>query len=180
MTAHKFLSHGAIGPLSGFTWPVPAGGEPGAWVEAVGPLVLCARGVHVCRAFELAHWVHDELWEVETDGEQLDGVDCIVVQRARLTRRIDSWNATGRRRFGDACIEHAAVQAGPESSDEVRALLDDARFMSEGGDAALTAFTAAVAVSRSSADAVLESAYRRERAWQSAWLADQLLTPRPA
>lgn len=181
MMTHKFLAKGAVGPLSGFAWPVPRSGAPGAWVEAVGPLELCARGVHVCRTFELAHWIHDdELWEVEADGDQIEGLDCIVVRRARLVRRIDAWSGGGRRSFGDACVEHAAAQVGAAPTDGVRDLLDDARFMVGSGYVALTAFTAALAVSRSSAEAAAEGAYRLERAWQSAWIAEQLLTPRPA
>jgi hypothetical protein len=179
MMTHKFLAKGAIGPLSGFAWPVPGSGAPGAWVETVGPLALCARGVHVCRTRDLAHWIHDELWEVEAEGDQIEGLDCIVVQRARLVRRIDEWSAVGGRRFADACVEHAAAQAGPARADGTDGLLDDARFMATHGYIALGAFTAAVAVSRSGADAMADEAYRLERAWQSAWIADQLLAPEP-
>src|SRR5258708_6519958 len=105
MMTHKFLAKGALGPLSGFAWPVPQGGAAGAWVEAVGPLALCARGVHVCRTSDLAHWIHDELWEVEADGDRIEGLDCVVVRRARLVRRIDDWGAAGGRRFADASVE---------------------------------------------------------------------------
>jgi hypothetical protein len=177
MKTHKFLATGAVGPLSGFAWPVPGNGAPGAWVEASGPLVPCAHGVHVCRTFDLAHWIHDELWAVEAEGEQIDGVDCIVVQRARLVRRVERWNGAGRGKFANACVEHAAAQAGLNPAHEIRELLDDARFMSASGEIALSAFTAALAVSRSSAEAAVESAYRLERTWQSAWLAEQLLAP---
>ena len=60
MTSYKFLAKGAIGPLSGHVWP-----EPGRWLEASGPLVVCSRGIHVCRPEDLAHWLHDELWQVD-------------------------------------------------------------------------------------------------------------------
>jgi hypothetical protein len=175
---YKFLAAGARGPLSGFAWPVPGRGAPGAWVEVDGPLAPCARGVHVCRAFELAHWIHEELWELETAGDPVGGLDCIVVPRARLLRRIDEWSGPGGRRFADACIDHAAAQAGPAPADGVRALLEDARLMSGHGYIALGAFTAAVVVGRLDSVEAPEGAYRRERAWQSAWIADQLLTPR--
>ena len=181
MMTHKFLAKGALGPLSGFAWPVPdSGGAPGAWVEAVGPLALCARGVHVCRPVDLAHWIHDDLWEVEAEGDSMDGIDCVVVRRARLVRRVAEWSADGARRFALACVERAAAQAGAAPDDGVRGLLDDARVMSTNGYIALAAFTAAVAVSRVGAGGTVEAAYRHERAWQSAWIADQLLAPRSA
>jgi hypothetical protein len=176
MRTHKFLAKGAVGSLSGFAWPVPGHGTPGAWVEAAGPLAVCARGVHVCRPFELAHWLHDELWEVEAEGDPIDGLDCIVVPRARLVRRVDAWSGAGGRSFAGACVERAASQAGADPVGETRALLDDARFMADGGYVALAAFIAAVAVSRSADDAVTGTVYRRERAWQSAWITDQMLS----
>jgi len=172
---HKFLATGALGPLSGFAWSVPRGGAPGPWVEVDGPLAPCTRGIHVCRTLDLAHWLHDELWELEAAGDQVDGLDCIVVRRARLVRRIDAWGGLEGRRFAEACVEHAAEQAGPAPAGGVRDLLDDARFMSTSGYVALGAFIAAVVVSRLGAEAGPEGAYRRERAWQSAWIARELL-----
>lgn len=176
MVTHKFLAQGARGPVSGFAWPRARGDAPAAWVEVEGPLTQCARGVHVCRTFDLAHWIHDELWELEADGDQIEGTDCIVVRRARLVRRIDAWGAPATLRFAEACVEHAVAHVGPATAVAVRELLDDARFMATNGYVALSAFTAALVVSRASADA--DPAYRRERAWQSAWIADQVLEPR--
>jgi hypothetical protein len=169
---HKFLAKGARGPLSGFAWPTPAGGAPGAWIEIEGPLGECRRGVHVCDAPDLAHWIHDELWELETDGDWIAGTDCVVVRRARLVRRIDAWSAAAQR-FADACIEHASSQAAARP--DVVELLDDARMMAANGYAAMCAYTSAVAVGRSSADREIDAHYRRERAWQSKWIADHCL-----
>jgi len=172
---HKFLGKGAVGPLSGFPWPMPGNRAAGAWVESTGPLALCASGIHICRASDLAHWIHEELWEVEADGDQLDGFDCVVVQRARLVRRIDEWSGAGGQRFAKACVEHAAAQAGPSPADAIGGLFEDADFMSANGYIALAAYTTALAVSRLHAEAETEAAYRRERAWQSAWIAHELL-----
>src|SRR5689334_4079735 len=82
MSAYKFLAKGARGPISGFEWPSSYTGGPGPWVEVEGELGLCTNGYHVCRPLDLAHWLHDELWELETQGEQLEGLDCLVVRRA--------------------------------------------------------------------------------------------------
>ena len=182
MVTYKFLAKGGLGPLSGFAWPVPQdglGGLPGAWVEVTGPLAPCVRGVHVCRSVDLAHWIHDELWEIEADGEPLDGLDCLVVPRARLVHRVDAWSNGGGQRFAEACIEHAEAGAPAPLAEALRALLDDARLMAANGYLALASFTAAVAVARSDADGSREGGYRRERAWQSAWIADELLRPEP-
>jgi len=173
MKAHKFLATGARGPLSGFAWPTPRGDSKGTWVEAEGALLQCSRGVHVCRPLDLAHWIHDELWEVETSGDEVDGLDCIVVRRARLVRRMDAWGVNGRQRFASACVEHAAAQVTETVADGVRQLLDDARFMATNGYVTISAYTAALAVGRIVSQE--PSAYRREREWQSAWIASELL-----
>jgi hypothetical protein len=175
MMMHKFLATGARGPLSNFAWPAPVSRAPGAWVEVDGPLSPCRRGVHACRPFDLAHWIHDELWELEVGGEQTAGLDCLVVQRARLVRRIDAWSEQTQR-FAQACVEHAAALVEPVHFDVVRALLDDARSMATGGYVAMSAFTAALAVSR--LPAASSSTYREERAWQSAWIVNELLAAR--
>jgi len=169
MKAHKFLASGGHGPFSGFAWPLPAGDEPGAWVTAEGRLAPCARGVHVCRADDLAHWIHDELWEVETSGESIEGTDCLIVRGARLVRRIDSW-AEGRHGFALACIDHALAEAGAGAAGAVRDLLEDARQMVGYGYPSLAAYTAAVAVGRARGGDPA-STFRDERAWQSAWIA---------
>jgi len=169
MMAHKFLASGGHGPFSGFAWPLPAGGAPGAWVSAEGPLEPCARGVHVCRAIDLAHWIHDELWEVETSGESIVGADCLIVRGARLVRRIDAW-ADGRHRFAQASIDHAVAEIGAGAAGPVRELLEDARQMAGYGYPSLAAYTAAVAVGRARGGDPA-STFRDERAWQSAWIA---------
>jgi hypothetical protein len=173
---HKFLAQGALGPISGHAWSIPRDGAPGEWVQARGPLSNCANGVHVCRREDLAHWLHEELWELEVDGEEIAGVDCLVVRRARLVRRIEAWDAPGKRRFVDACIAHAFEQARSTGAEEVRDLLDDALLMASMTDGApMAAYTTAVAVSRRGRPEGAEDAYRRERAWQSAWIARELL-----
>jgi hypothetical protein len=174
MTAYKFLARGAAGPISGFAWPVPRGAA-GAWIEVEGPLALCARGVHVCRAGDLAHWLHDELWVVEVDGDQIEGIDCIVVRRARLVRRVDGWIDGGASRLAKACLERAAGLAGPTPGPLVAGILDDARMAAEHGFAAVTAFSAALAVARLGDAAEAERSYRDERSWQSAWIAREIL-----
>jgi hypothetical protein len=175
MTKYKFLAKGAVGPITGFSWPLPPVGAPGAWVEVDGPLVPCARGVHVCRSVDLPHWLHDELWETETDGEQLAALDCLVVRRARLVRRIDAWSRGGAARFADACIEHAIARVGSAPGTTVSGFLADAHEAVAEGYLAIGAFCAALAVARSSPGEEQEAAYRHERVWQAGWITGELL-----
>jgi hypothetical protein len=94
--AWKFLDEIGRGMVSGHTWPVPGpDGLPGAWVEAGGPLEVCARGVHACRIDDLGWWLSAQLWEVELDGEQLADTHAVVAERGRLVRPVDGWPGVG-------------------------------------------------------------------------------------
>lgn len=174
LSVFKFLAAGARAPLTGFVWPVPAGAAAASWVETSGPLVPCERGVHVCRVDDLPYWLHDELWQMQVDGEQHAGVDCIVVRRARLLRRIDGWQRDAARSFAQACAQHAA-EALAAAPDELRAgaegYVDDARECAAAGLVALAAFSAAVAIGKHVPAERAVQAYRAERAWQADWLA---------
>jgi hypothetical protein len=182
MTTYKFLATGAIGPLSGFAWPAPlSGGGASAWVEVEGPLEPCVRGVHVCRPVDLAHWLHEELWETETEGDSLEALDCLVVRRARLVRRVEAWSADGAARFADACRAHALAVAAHTDDTTVHAFIEDARLGASEGYFAVAAYCTALAVAKLAPAAEYEEAYRRERAWQGAWIAGELIeASRPA
>jgi len=129
----------------------------------------------VCRTIDLAHWLHEELWQVEADGDQLEGLDCIVVRRARLLRRIDAWTDGGAARFADACIAHAAMLAGSDLDAAIRQFLDDAKDAASAGYLAVSAFCATLAVSKLVPSGERESAFRRERAWQGSWITTELI-----
>jgi hypothetical protein len=156
VSVYKFLARGAVAPFSGVPW------TPSTWIEAA----------HVCRPGDLAHWLHDELWAVEVDGVRVDGIDCVIVQRARLGTRFDGWHEGGAARFGTACAERAAAQVA-DAPAELRALADDAATAVTYGYPAVAAHAAALAIARHHTDPA--AAYRRERAWQSAWIARDLL-----
>jgi hypothetical protein len=171
---HKFLTRGGLGPLSGFEWPSPSAGGA-AWVEVEGPLELCVRGLHVCRDIDLAHWVHDELWQLEATGEQQAGIDCLIVRRARLVRRIDAWSDGGAVHFADACIERARQLTALAGDAVVRGFVADSEATAEAGHFAGSAYIAAFAVAKLSQPDEQERVFRRERAWQSQWIASEVL-----
>jgi len=176
--AYKFLAAGAVGAVSEFAWPTPEHGLPGAWVEATLPLQLCTSGVHACRAEELAHWLHEELWIVELDGETLEGVDSVVAPRARLVRHVDAWVQGGADRFARAARDHAAelVSAAPLAMQtRLTEYVADSSWHLPHGSTALAAFCAAMAVAWLHGGTRFETVgYRSERLWQSRFIVEDL------
>ena len=107
MKAYKFLALGSTGRFSEFSWPRPAGAEPGAWVAAAEGLEDCRHGVHACRRGQLLDWIDDELWEIELDGEIVVGEAMVVAERGRLLRQIEQWDGPTAQEFADACAWRA-------------------------------------------------------------------------
>ena len=103
MKAFKFLSPGAVGLFSEFTWP-PAG----EWIETRQPLADCLAGVHAVRFEQLLDWIDDELWEVELDGAIAERDGMLVAQRGRLVRRVEQWDEAAARSFAAACAGRSA------------------------------------------------------------------------
>lgn len=172
---YKFLARGAVGPISRVQWPQPIDGAPGAWLGGDGPLVQCRSGVHLMRRDDLAYWLHDELWLVELDGNRADGIDCVLAERARLVRRIDAWHEGAMNRFAAAARDHLvelAATAPAKSYERVAAIIGDTSRRLALGTYALAAYDAAIGVARLSPDE--SAAYRRERKWQSDWIAREL------
>jgi hypothetical protein len=162
--AYKFLAAGARGPLTRVVWPAIGG-----WLVTDEPIAVGLRGVHACLGEQLAHWIHDELWQVELAGALIDGPDCVVAERARLVRRIDGWNPEGAIAFASACVDRARREA--TGRDE---LLGDASEAIRHGYPAVAAYTAAIAIAADD-----EASYARERAWQSAWIVREFIATSP-
>ena len=119
---------------------------------------------------------------MELDGPSVEGADCVVAARARLVARIDAWSGGGAQRFAAAVRDHAAEQIArhPEGS-RLQGYVDDASWHVANGmpeSPALAALCAAMAVAQAQAGSggggQAEPAYRRERAWQSAWIAREM------
>ena len=138
----------------------------------------CKNGIHVCRPQDVAIWVDAEMYEVEIDGEIVEAKDKICVRRARLTKRIETWNKQTQRLFAADCAERAlpifetaypndtrpreAIEAARQFvRDEITAASRDAAFAAArvAGDAAWDAAWAAGA-----------AAWGAEQMWQSARL----------
>ena len=125
--AYKFTAAGGVGRFTGFPWPLPADGNPGAWVEATPPSTVCAAGVHACAVDQLPHWLGPELWEVELAGDVVKSTYKLVAARGRLLGRVGGWPEAARS-FAESCAtrvrEMAAAQLrGAGLSDLAGALL---------------------------------------------------------
>jgi hypothetical protein len=160
--AYKFLHQGRVGIFSGFAWPV------GKWVSVDGPLLPSRRGVHACRLEDLPHWLDDELWLAELDGEIIDEPRMLVAKRGRLVERLAGWDSGTAGEFTLACL--ARDHAQPELS-------ADAAEWAEHPDGAVSAVyivAHAAGVAAEKAGRPYEEGFSAERAWQADWLARRL------
>jgi hypothetical protein len=159
MNAYKFLRTGSVAPFSGFRW------EPGRWVEAA-EVVPCEQGVHACRVDDLPFWTNDELWEIELDGDVVAVGRKLVAPRGRLGRRVEAWNATASREFGDTAAARARALAEERPDDAVaRAYAEDAERRAGQGRAYVATYIAAVAAEHAGGAAGRDA----ERAAQADW-----------
>jgi hypothetical protein len=167
LIAYKFLMTGAVGPFTGFRW------QPDVWVET-DEAAPCRRGIHACRPKHLPMWLDSELWEIELDGDVIEGERKLVAQRGRLTQRVDEWTPELAREFGRFCARRTRTRVGflPVLGGFVS---DVERFVAQ-GRIPLAAFAAARAAELRDGP----SAYGAERLAQASWLADRLGLERAA
>jgi hypothetical protein len=168
--AYKFLRYDGTTLFTRFRWPV------GEWVEAEGALEWCGNGIHVCRVEHLPHWLGQELWVVEVDGENVTAHDAVVARRARLVERISAWSGGVAQEFGDHCAGRARELATTTSGAGGRA--SDAAADAAVGWVSGAAYIAAAVAGESESGSRWGSAYQegflRERACQAMWLRDRL------
>ena len=163
MIAYKFLRPDGTGVFTGFSWPLPNGG-PSAWVEAT--VEPCRSGIHACRPEHLPLWVGPILYEAELDGEILEERMKVIASRARLTRRIETWDEPMRERYTRLCADRAHELASAASLAQWEAVIEPS--IPEGP--ALLGFVAA----RIAEEASGPEAYHAERARQTEWLVEHL------
>ncbi len=170
MRAYKFLRRDGTTLLTGFTWPV------GEWVEVDGPLAWCHNGVHACRIQDLPHWLGQELWAIELDGEVLSAPDSIVARRARLVGRIDAWSGGVAQEFGESCARRAKALAdgNPSATGRAGDAEADAAIGWISAAAYVTAAVAGEVASGSQSGPLYQHYFLAERTRQSWWLQDRL------
>jgi hypothetical protein len=201
--AYAFLAEGAVEPLSGFAWPTPPEGEPGAWVDADTAPREALRGY---LSGDLPYWLDDELWNIELEGAAAERPHLLLAERGRLLGQVDAWGSPLAWEFVDACARRVARGAAAGLRKEGRP--EAAVSLEEAGDLeALQQATSAAAdqpgpagtlagyaadvcfyardssvPARAANVASKMTAYalagditdETERAWQATWLADHL------
>ena len=154
--------HGGTG-----SWPLP-NGKPGEWREVKGDLEPCANGLHLCRKSDLVTWLGPAIFLAEHDGEKIIHTDKVVVRKARLLGRLDTWNDTTARLFAADCAERALKRerkAGREPDPRSWAAVTAAREFAR-GEISAAARAAAWAAAWAAAGAAARAA-----AWDAAWAA---------
>lgn len=178
MIAFKFLRPQGVAIFSGHAWQTPAAGQVGEWVEAgEGPLVPCVNGVHASAPHDLAFWLAEELWEVELDGELIEGPQAIIARRGRLVRKVEAWNATTALELGKVAAQRATdalARAGDAAPDTARAYHREVQGFIDRGDGVVASYAAALAVSAVDPNADANAAFQAERREQSRVLAQLL------
>jgi hypothetical protein len=161
-SVYKFLRAGAVGLYSDFAWPV------GEWVEVPPPLVPSRRGVHACRVGDLPHWLDDELWRVELDGEVLELDRMLVATRGRLVERVPTWDEKQLHALAAACVERGRAYSGFGE--------DAAEWASDpaGAVSAIYIVAHAAGLAAGAPGNGYDAGFAAERAWQAAWLAERL------
>ncbi len=107
----------------------------GEWVAVQTPVVPCTTGLHLCRREHLLEWCAPALWVAEYDGDAFRDDYKIVVGRARLVRRIETWTDASARLFAADCAERALRRerdAGREPDARSWAAVDAAREFTRG------------------------------------------------
>lgn len=152
--------HGGVG-----AWALP-NGQPGAWRTIEGRLVACERGLHLCRRGHLIQWLGPAIFEAEYDpSDVLEHQDKIVVRRARLLRRVDTWTARTARLFACDCAEAALPiwSALYPNDNRPREAISVARQFANGTVDWETLDAAGAAAGDAAGDAA------RAAAWAAAW-----------
>jgi hypothetical protein len=168
MTAYKFTS--ANGKTHGaFQWSLPIKNPdgtwtPGAWTTTIeGALEPCANGYHYADPEWVAAWIEEELYEIVIDGESLASTDTPVkhvCRRARLVRRVETWDARTQRLFAVRCARDAMTHVDNPDPRSIAAIDTAERYAN--GQATAEELAAAW-------DAAWDAA--RAAAWDAAWAA---------
>jgi len=105
---YKVLGDGGVALHGGAgTWYLPDGNLPGNWMPSVaGELIPCKNGYHLCERGDLIQWLGPVIFEAEFRGDHVREDNKTVVRRARLLKRLDTWNERTARLFACDCAEH--------------------------------------------------------------------------
>ena len=133
--------------------------ELNVWRQVGGDIVPCENGLHLCRRQDLTQWLGPVIWRAEHDGELIELKDKVVVRRARVVERLDTWNETAARLFAADCAEHVLPIFGKvrPDDDRPRRAIEAARAFARGQ------------IGRDEMAAAWAAAW--DAAWDAAWAA---------
>ena len=139
MRLFKVLTAGGTGAHSSYEWPLPQNGKPGAWTPYLkGHLIVCSYGYHLCREQDLIHFLDagPVIYEAGAyrDRVVLTDNDKVVVRKARLVRRLHTWNDRTARLFAADCAENVLpiFEKKSPNDDRPRKAIEAARAFARG------------------------------------------------
>src|SRR5690554_6047344 len=144
-------------------------------MPAIPDPVPCRRGYHLCRdAADLLCWLGPTIWVAEAAGAVVAHRDKVVVERARLLRRLP-WDERTAREFAADCAERAlpVYEAAYPGDDRPRRAVEVARAYARGEATRdeLSARAAAEAAAWAAEDAAEDAAWAAAEA--AAWAASE-------
>lgn len=170
MAFYKILENDGSARMGVGKWPLPDG-RAGDWLEVKGDLVPCQNGLHLCRRDDLIEWLGPAIFTAEYHGEMVEADDKIVVRRARLLKKLDTWNDRTARLFACDCAErvlHFYEKQYPNDS-RVRNAIEVARKVANGDLSRSELAAARDAAGDAARDAAGAAAWNA--AWAAAWAA---------
>jgi hypothetical protein len=176
-TLYKFLDEALACPMSGMTWPAPAAGQPGGWVERAGPLDPEGLGFVTLRVDDLAPWCSAQLYRVEVDGARpADQASVVIAERVRLLEREVTWPQITRE-LGDWTLArvNALAPSHPRLAEYAGDVAGCIAHRMINGALFITAMAHAVAADlEANHPEARRAAFAQERALQSRFIADRL------
>jgi hypothetical protein len=158
-------------------WSLPKDGKPGDWMpEITEELIPCENGYHLCREKDLIEWLNEEIYEAEFEGEIIESENKVVVRKARLLRKLETWNEKTARLFVADCAERVLPFFGKRYPDDNRPRLAiaAAREYANGKISAATMAATRAATSAAASAATSVAAWAAEIEWQTKRLLEYL------
>ncbi len=155
-------------------WPLPNGG-PGYPLTVEGKLIPCRNGLHLCREQDLVLWLGPAIYVAQYRGGRIDEDDKIVVRKARLLQRLDTWNDKTARLFACDCTERTLYIANdPRCNKAVAVARRFAHGRATRKELAAARDAARDAAGAAAGAAAWDAARAAEREWQTARLLQYL------
>ena len=102
----KALSTYNHGPFTAYSFDeyLPRGKQPGKWTEKRYGLSICLMGWHGCKDGEILEYLTENIYEIETRGQVLEGDGKFTAQQIRFIRKCN-WNIRTMRSFACDCLK---------------------------------------------------------------------------